>query len=171
MSQDNSDSLLLAAYAELKQQHADLKTINQHLQFRLNRANDPNFKMEERLAALENDLKSKREEVVKLKELRQADGLDLDHYRVQVEKLRADLNTKDQEYVLNSQAMSEKILRLERENKVLIKNWSDNSTLNKIKQDNEVLINLCIETLQGIISGKVPTNIIVEYESEQSSSL
>ena len=99
-TQTNPDSHLLEAYAELKQRCVDLEKMNAHLSFKFNQAKDPEFESKEIIA--------------KLKELRRADGLEMNHYRNQVNKLT--------------------------------------------------------EMIQGIIDGKSPTKITVEYGSSESDS-
>lgn len=113
-TQTNPDSHLLEAYAELKQRCVDLEKMNAHLSFKFNQAKDPEFDAQKKIIRLESELKESKEIIAKLKELRRADGLEMNHYRNQVNKLT--------------------------------------------------------EMIQGIIDGKSPTKITVEYGSSESDS-
>ena len=189
-TQTNPDSHLLEAYAELKQRCVDLEKINAHLSFKFNQAKDPEFDAQRKIIRLESELKESKEIIAKLKELRRADGLEMNSLRLTSENLLREvthlnelrrknahefnlLQEKD-EKVIDILKESDKLKSLNdrfvSENKTLLNQWSDNSTWRKRKEDNEVLINLCIETLQSIIEGKTPTNIIVEYGSSESDS-
>lgn len=169
-TQNNSDAYLLQAYADLKQKHSDLETLCKHLQYRLNRATDSNFKLEERLTVVENNLKEKQEEVNKLKELRRADGLEIEHHRLTAENLLREVT-----HLNELRRTSNAELNLKEQEALAYKTWYeaevDKPDNDSWKRKYDTLVSatdFCVDLIKSALKGKVYKQLTVNWEDESA---